>query len=107
MAADVGHVPEELDRGEASDAGQRSIEHLRDTPVQCFESTATELGKELDLVGLSASEIDERVSECESVDWASLFASYVRNETWQVPTLVVARARLPARPTAPATARGP
>jgi hypothetical protein len=39
----VGHVPEALDYGESSDAGQRSTEHLWHTPLECFASSVSEL----------------------------------------------------------------
>jgi imidazolonepropionase-like amidohydrolase len=55
----AGHVPSSVSAGEASDAGQKSIEHL--TGIR---------------MGLSDPE---------------LFARFVKNETWQCPTLTVLR----------------
>lgn len=92
----VGHVPEALDYGEASDAGQKSTEHLWNMPLECFASSVSELRSALVEDGVPASEIDERVAEYESADCASLLARYARNETWQVPTLALGRARLGA-----------
>jgi imidazolonepropionase-like amidohydrolase len=57
----AGHVPNSVSALEASDAGQRSIEHLTGIPL------AT------------------------SFDAAALFAGFRNNNTWQSPTLVVLR----------------
>ena len=85
----VGHVPEVLAYGEASDAGQRSMEHLWDTPVECFASSVNELRNTLVEDGVPPSEIEERIAEYEAADCELVLARYARNETWQVPTLVL------------------
>jgi imidazolonepropionase-like amidohydrolase len=60
----AGHVPSSVSAAEASDAGQKSIEHL--TGI---------------MIALSDKKADE------------LFARFVKNETWQCPTLTVLRGR--------------
>lgn len=59
----AGHVPFSITATEASNAGQRSIEHL---------------------TGLSSTYDDEKAR--------TLFALFVKNRTWQCPTLVALRA---------------
>jgi imidazolonepropionase-like amidohydrolase len=98
----AGHIPTEISSFEASDAGQKSFEHLGNILRSCSK--------------LSPSEIDERAAarltpgtrpndaslipariaahtqiELESYSNAKcyqLFARFVRNRTWQVPTLI-------------------
>jgi len=103
-----GHVPDAVTAAEASDAGQKSIEHLTHVAEACSGEEKAILGEEL-----SASErlrapgltIEERMtagkrlihSEArayETYDEAtaqSLFARFVRNGTWQCPTLTQVR----------------
>lgn len=65
----IGHVPDALSPIDASNAGMRSIEHLDGVVEACWS------GQNWD---------PERA--------AKVFAAFVENETWQVPTLVVKRA---------------
>ena len=92
----VGHVPLSLTSAEASDAGQKSIEHLG----TILEGSST-LGSELFKLESSTqpvtdpSEFPRRIAErgARMLDTYSeqkanaLFARFVRNGTWQVPTL--------------------
>lgn len=97
----VGHVPDRVTAAEASDAGQRSIEHLtgvlracsKDEPrlmreqfrsVQKKESPAQSHARQL----AWQRELLSRYSE-KSAD--ELIAKFVRNQTWQVPTLILLR----------------
>jgi imidazolonepropionase-like amidohydrolase len=66
----VGHVPSSVSPAEASDAGQKSIEHLTGMRARA-ESMALE------------TDNDQKAAE--------LFARFVKNETWQCPTLTVRR----------------
>jgi len=97
----AGHVPDSVNAGEASDAGQKSIEHLSGISLACSISE-TELRDEL-LKARAASDpalvyralrlIQTKRRATYSAEKAeALFARFVRNETWQVPTLTVARA---------------
>jgi imidazolonepropionase-like amidohydrolase len=97
----VGHVPELISAVEASDAGQRSMEHTMGIWQSCssaepeIRKSMTEALKNLkttpqyvfDRVGFGlpprgtlATFNDEKASQ--------LFERFVRNGTWQVPTLV-------------------
>jgi imidazolonepropionase-like amidohydrolase len=94
----AGHVTIAISAAEASDAGQRSIEHLTGVALGCsslepriLEEAATTIasrgwaaasGFERAAGGLIDSTYD--ASRCDA-----LAARFVRNETWQVPTLTV------------------
>jgi imidazolonepropionase-like amidohydrolase len=96
----AGHVPESVSALEASDAGQRSIEHLSGVRLACSTSE-TELRQELSearaksdasLLYRALRRIYAKSKETYSEEKAeALFARFVANDTWQVPTLVVAR----------------
>jgi hypothetical protein len=105
----AGHVPEAVSTGEASDAGQRSEEHLINIMLDCSTNAdALRTGR------ISAMLSDKITGEARlrTLAWpdpeglfdtyseekaAQLFAKFVKNGTWQTPTLVVlsgfARAR--------------
>jgi dihydroorotase-like cyclic amidohydrolase len=88
----VGHVPLSVTTAEASDAGQRSIEHiLTDIIPACSTSDECELKTEFralwdaespDAVGLLTN---SSYSERKAME---LFARFVKNKTWVCPTLV-------------------
>ncbi len=103
----VGHVPVSVTAVEASDAGQKSMEHLYGILEAC-SSNEPEVRKEVEqaaknpdtwsawgavvrttdrLYGRQAREKTFSKEKC-----AALFARFVRNRTWQCPTLVVRRA---------------
>ena len=95
----AGHVPEFVSAAEASDAGQKSIEHLTGVLVACSAKEA-ELRKENE-ARLRAEGIrmdtatDEQAAALASFDEKkarALFARFVRNGTWMCPTLSVLRA---------------
>jgi len=96
----AGHVPESVSAFEASDAGQRSIEHLSGVRLACSTSEA-ELRQELDeararsdasLLYRALRHVYAKSKATYSTEKAqALFARFVANDTWQVPTLVVAR----------------
>jgi imidazolonepropionase-like amidohydrolase len=96
----AGHVPESVSALEASDAGQRSIEHLSGVRLACSTSE-TELRQELiearaksdaSLLYRAFRRVYAKSKETYSEEKAeALFARFVANGTWQVPTLVVAR----------------
>jgi len=95
----VGHVPEAITTMEASDAGQKSIEHLMGVLVACSAKEA-ELRKENE-ARLRAEGIRrdtamlEQAAALDSFDEkkaSALFARFVKNGTWMCPTLSVLRA---------------
>jgi len=88
----VGHVPYPVTAAEASDAGQRSLEHL----------TEVDVGTSSDEPGIKAEEVEAMAqkhgyipdpsrlkSTFDSAKAAALFQRFRQNGTWQVPTLVV------------------
>jgi hypothetical protein len=105
----AGHVPEAVSTGEASDAGQRSQEHLINVLLDCSTNA-----DELRAARVATMFSDKITGEARfrALAWpdpeglfdtyseekaAQLFAKFVKNGTWHVPTLVVlsgfARAR--------------
>ncbi|MGH7472115.1 MAG: amidohydrolase family protein, partial [Longimicrobiales bacterium] len=87
----VGHVPRTVQTAEASDSCQRSIEHLLTIPNQCTTAEVTALAPRFAIQGA--------LGRCVTEDLGPLFARFVRNDTWMVPTLVaqVEVARWPKR----------
>src|SRR5215472_8722698 len=88
-----GHLPFEIRASEASDAGQRSIEHLTGIAIAC-SSREKDLIKQLRPLRYIEN-IYAQVEAIRSFDSArcqDLFAQFRRNNTWQVPTLTVHRA---------------
>jgi imidazolonepropionase-like amidohydrolase len=107
----AGHVPESVTAAEASAAGQKSIEHLTGVVEGCSRNEAALLPelrsarmvlesataalpdkmtagqREMMLVERLRSTYDEAVAQ-------SLFAGFVKNGTWQCPTLTVIRAQM-------------
>jgi hypothetical protein len=101
----VGHVPLSVTALEASDAGQRSIEHLDGldyviSPLgDSFRRDRLEgIGKPpqpgamMKLPLRIANEINQLADTYDENRAANLFARLARNGTWQVPTLSVAHA---------------
>ena len=96
----AGHVPESISALEASDAGQKSIEHLSGVRLACSTSEA-ELRQELmearaksdaSLLYRVLRHVYAKSTETYGEEKAdTLFSRFVANDTWQVPTLVVAR----------------
>jgi hypothetical protein len=100
----VGHVPVSVTALEASDAGQKSIEHLDGldyviSPLgDGFRRDRLERigkppqpGEMMKLPLRIANELNQLADTYDERRAASLFAHLVRNGTWQVPTLSVAR----------------
>ena len=106
-----GHVPDAVTAAEASDAGQRSIEHLTRVALACSKDqeairTATERAEAAfrapdatiaqkmqngaDLIALGQRTIDT----FDEATAQALFARFVKNKTWQCPTLTLLRAMI-------------
>jgi len=96
----AGHIPQSVTVAEASEAGQKSIEHLTGILTAC-SSREEELRKEL-ASATSANpsqfssarfrQISQSTLETFNAEKASaLFALLKRNHTWQCPTLTVLR----------------
>ena len=97
----VGHVPDRVTAAEASDAGQKSIEHLTGVLRGC-SSDEPRLMREQFRAG--AKNATPESSHAREMAWerellqtysdkqcAALLAKFVHNETWQVPTLILLR----------------
>jgi hypothetical protein len=88
----VGHLPYQVRASEASDAGQRSIEHLDGIAIACSrkeQSLIKELqpGHYLEKMNL----VVEALHSFDASQCQALFAQFRQNGTWQVPTLTVHR----------------
>ncbi|MHB8501617.1 MAG: amidohydrolase family protein [Candidatus Acidiferrales bacterium] len=97
----VGHVPDRVTAAEASDAGQKSIEHLtgvlracsNDEPLLIRKQFAAgpkkgTTGQSRDRELAWQSELLESYSDEQA---AALMAKFIHNQTWQVPTLILLR----------------
>ena len=96
----AGHVPLAVSAGEASDAGQKSVEHLTGVLLACSAREDELRAATLKTVGGGGSLLLESFfkSEFEALDSYdekkahALFARFAQNGTWHVPTLTVLRA---------------
>jgi imidazolonepropionase-like amidohydrolase len=98
----AGHVPESVSAAEASDAGQKSIEHFTGVWLSCSRRERELRASSVRSLEASEPFVLERVMNhlpprdaIESYDEArcnQLFERLSRNHTWQVPTLVSERA---------------
>jgi imidazolonepropionase-like amidohydrolase len=88
----VGHVPYPVTAAEASDAGQKSLEHLTEVDVGTSSDEAAIKAEELDAMNQKHGYIPDPArlkSTFDSAATAALFERFRKNGTWQVPTLVV------------------
>ena len=91
----VGHVPYALTAAEASDAGQRSLEHLTEVDVGTSTDEAKIKAEELEAVAQKHGYLPDAArlrATFDSAKAASLFNRFRRNNTWQCPTLIVLQA---------------
>jgi imidazolonepropionase-like amidohydrolase len=106
-----GHVPESVTAAEASDAGQKSIEHLTRVADGCSkeeESITSQMQQQEALFRAPGATMAQKISSgkniirlnmrvVETFDEAtaqSLFALFLKNGTWQCPTLTLLRAQI-------------
>ena len=94
----AGHVPLSVSAMEASDAGQRSIEHLTQVLPACSSREAMIRGEVADAQkSLTAGRVAGFRADAEAAESynpkkaAALFARFRKNGTWQCPTLVQRR----------------
>lgn len=88
----VGHVPYPLTAAEASDAGQKSLEHLTEVDVGTSSDEAAIKAEEVEAMNQKHGYIPDPArlkSTFDSARAAALFERFRRNRTYQVPTLVV------------------
>ena len=97
----VGHVPDHVTAAEASDAGQKSIEHLTGVLRACSSEEPLLIRKQF-AAGPKRATIGQSLNR--ELGWQrellqsysdqqaeALIAKFVRNLTWQVPTLILLR----------------
>jgi hypothetical protein len=97
----AGHVPEAISPAEASDAGQRSQEHLINILLACSTNESALRDERLRVMNSDQISAEERLRllgfpkpeglfDTYSEEKASaLFRTFVRNGTWQTPTLAL------------------
>jgi hypothetical protein len=89
----VGHVPFAVSPSEASDAGQKSIEHLTGILIECSDKE-DELRSEIVKAhspAVRARVVGTALETYNKKKAADLFQHFVKNGTWQCPTLTVLR----------------
>lgn len=90
----AGHLPGEVTALEASNAGQKSLEHLNGIAAGC-SPRETELIERRARAEAQQNRAEENalwdlaITTYDETKAAQLFAAFVRNRTWQAPTLVV------------------
>ncbi len=97
----VGHVPDAVTAAEASDAGQKSIEHLTGVLRACAKDEAHLMREQMRNGGRKETPSRARARELtvehellqtySGKKAAELMEEFVRNQTWQVPTLILLR----------------
>ena len=89
----VGHLPFEVRAAKASDAGQRSIEHLTGIAIACSRREQDLIKQLRPLHNIENTNLTaEAIRSFDSAECEALFARFHSNKTWQVPTLTVLRA---------------
>jgi imidazolonepropionase-like amidohydrolase len=88
----AGHLPYAVRASEASDAGQRSVEHLDGIAIACSRREQ-DLIKQLQPLRYleKVNLVAEATRSFDATRCQALFAQFRRNRTWQVPTLTVHR----------------
>jgi imidazolonepropionase-like amidohydrolase len=97
----VGHVPDAVTAAEASDAGQKSIEHLTGVLRACAKDEPHLMREQLRNGGRKETPARARARELtlerellqtySGTKAAELMEKFVLNQTWQVPTLILLR----------------
>ncbi|HLZ52670.1 MAG TPA: amidohydrolase family protein [Candidatus Acidoferrum sp.] len=97
----VGHVPDRVTAGEAADAGQKSIEHLTGVLRACSNDEPRLIRKQFASAATKATSAKSRIRQ---LAWqfellqsysdrqaTVLIERFLRDRTWQVPTLILLR----------------
>jgi imidazolonepropionase-like amidohydrolase len=95
----AGHVPDAVTVSEASDHGQRSVEHLTGVALECSkdadvlraERAAAAADTSANLMKVWLGQSKRILATQDPKRAADLYARLARNHTWQVPTLTVLR----------------
>ena len=78
----AGHVSQAVGSADASDSGQKSIEHMLAIPVPCTPAESIALKPQFT--------VQSAIGRCSSRDLAPLYERFVRNGTWVTPTFTAA-----------------
>jgi len=78
----AGHVSQAVGSADASDSGQKSIEHMLAIPAPCTPAESIALKPRFT--------VQSAVGRCSSRDLAPLYEKFVRNGTWVTPTFTAA-----------------
>jgi len=89
----VGHVPDAVSLAEASEAGQKSIEHLSGMLLGCSSSEAELMREDRSVPGVARTFMNRVLATYSEKKAATLLARLRKNNTWQCPTFTVLRAR--------------
>jgi len=86
----IGHVPWSVTVAEASNAGQRSMEHLDGPVLECAFASTPNLREQMvaGKVPPTLEILQSALDHCDPGKMTDLFKLLAKNETWQVPTLV-------------------
>ncbi|MFY9618575.1 MAG: amidohydrolase family protein [Pyrinomonadaceae bacterium] len=89
----AGHVPYSVSAREASDAGEKSIEHLTGVLIACSDKEKEVRGELLRTRSpdARARAVATALTTYDEKKAADLFARFAKNQTWQCPTLTVLR----------------
>jgi hypothetical protein len=87
----AGHVPDAIRAEEASDAGQKSMEHLQGVALGVSSEEETLFAMKYVQPGDFVRRDLRAETTYDESRAAALFARFVKNGTWQCPTLVVNR----------------
>jgi hypothetical protein len=96
----AGHVPTSVSVAEASDAGQRSLEHNYGVASGCSSREPEFMHKETELWGpgqsamrgiLQVADIKALIASYDETKCKALFAKFVKNNTFVTPSMVRAR----------------
>ena len=78
----AGHVSQAVGSADASDSGQKSIEHMLAIPAPCTPAESLALKPRFT--------VQSAVGRCSSRDLTPLYQRFVRNGTWVTPTFTAA-----------------
>ena len=97
----VGHIPDRVTAAEASDDGQKSVEHLTGVLRECSSEEPRLMREQFQAGPKNAT---PESSHAREMQWerellqtysnrqaGALIAKFVHNQTWQVPTLILLR----------------
>ncbi|HMI51226.1 MAG TPA: amidohydrolase family protein [Candidatus Saccharimonadales bacterium] len=95
----VGHVPDAVTASEASDAGQKSIEHLTGVLRACSSNERRLMGLQFVVPAMQETPVQSRdrqfalqnqlLTTYSEEKASQLIAQFVKNQTWQTPTLIL------------------